>query len=96
MKVTCRDKEITSYIKSIQIEVEGETYLADLTYDCHGGYTLQFVSDEGKLINSPQWAQDYEQQIDQGQWCSLEYDLDNASGNWEFCPAIPSEMEITV
>ena len=79
MKVTCRDKEITSYIKSIEIEVEGETYFADLTYDCHGGYTLQFVSDEGKLIDWPEWADKY----DNGQR-SLDYDLDVSSGNWEY------------
>jgi len=84
MKVKCVDKEITSYIKSIQIEVEGEIYVADLTYDCHGGYTLQFVSDEGKLIDSPQWALDYEQETKPGQWRSLEYDLDEASGNWDY------------
>lgn len=95
MKVTCRDKEITSYIKSIQIEIEGETYLADITYDCHSGYTLQFISDEGKLIESPQWAQDYEKEINAGQWRSLEYDLDEASGNWEYVTDI-MKQEITV
>lgn len=95
MKVKCVDKEITSYIKSIEIEVEGETYLADLTYDCHSGYTLQFVSDEGKLIDSPQWALDYEQETKPGQWRSLEYDLDEMSGNWEYARDI-MRQEITL
>ena len=84
MKVKCIDKEITSYIKSIEIEVEGETHRADLTFDNYGGYTLQFISSEGKLIDSPQWALDYVQQIKPGHWRSLEYDLDEMSGNWEY------------
>ena len=91
MKVKCIDKEITSYIKSIEIEVEGEVYRADLTFDNYGGYTLQFISNEGKLIDSPQWAQDYEQQINPGQWRSLPYDLDEMSGNWEFTRDIMKE-----
>jgi hypothetical protein len=91
MKVTCRDREITSYIKSIQIEIEGETYLVDLTYDSYSGYTLQFISNEGKLIESPQWALDYEQEIKPGQWRSLEYDLDEMSGNWEYARDIMKE-----
>jgi hypothetical protein len=95
MKIKCVDKEITSYIKSIEIEVEGEVYRADLTFDNYGGYTLQFISNEGKLIESPQWAQDYEQQIKPGQWRSLEYDLDDASGNWEFVTDI-MRQEITL
>ena len=91
MKVKCIDKEITSYIKSIEIEVEGEIYRADLTYDNYSGYTLQFITDEGKLIDSPQWAQDYEQQIEPGQWRSLPYDLDEMSGNWEYTRDIMKE-----
>jgi hypothetical protein len=52
---------------------------------------LQFISDEGKLINSPQWAQDYEKQIEPGHWRSLEYDLDEMSGNWEYARDIMKE-----
>ena len=95
MKVKCIDKEITSYIKSIEIEVEGETHRADLTFDNYGGYTLQFISNEGKLIDSPQWALDYEKQIELGHWRSLEYDLDEASGNWEFVTDV-MRQEITL
>jgi len=95
MKVTCKERELQSYVKSIEIEVEGETYLADLTYDSYSGYTLQFISKEGKIIDSPQWALDYEKQIEPGHWRSLEYDLDEASGNWEFVTDV-MRQEITL
>jgi hypothetical protein len=39
----------------------------------------------------PEWADKYNNATR-----SLDYDLDCASGMWEFCPAIPSEMEVTV
>jgi hypothetical protein len=90
MKVTCIDKEIETYIKSIQVEVEGEVYNVDLTYD-RGNYSFTFIDNEGKAIKMPEWADKY----DNGQR-SLDYDLDVASGMWEYCPAIPSEMEVTV
>jgi hypothetical protein len=90
MKVTCIDKEIETYIKSIQVEVEGETYNIDLTYD-RGNYSFTFIDNEGKAIEMPEWADKYDNATR-----SLDYDLDVASGMWEFCPAIPSEMEVTV
>ena len=90
MKVTCKDKEIESYIKSIQVEVEGEIYNVDLTYD-RGNYSFTFIDNEGRAIEMPEWADKYDNATR-----SLDYDLDVASGMWEYCPAIPSEKEITL
>jgi hypothetical protein len=79
MKITCKDKEIQSYVKDLEIEVEGEIYRATLTYDSYSGYELAFYGSDGKGIDWPEWADKY----DNGQR-SLDYDLDEASGNWEF------------
>ena len=78
MKVTCIDKEIENYIKSIKVEVGGETYNIDLAYD-RGTYSLTFIDNEGKGIEWPEWADKY----DNGTR-SLDYDLDVMSGNWSF------------
>jgi hypothetical protein len=78
MNVTCIDKEIENYIKSIKVEVEGETYNIDLAYD-RGAYSLTFIDNEGKAIEWPEWADKY----DNGTR-SLDYDLDVMSGNWIF------------
>ena len=88
MKVTCIDKEIETYIKSIKVEVEGEIYNIDLTYD-RGSYSFTFIDNEGGAIEMPEWADKYDNATR-----SLDYDLDCASGMWEYCPAIPKEMEI--
>ena len=90
MKVTCIDKEIETYVKSIQVEVEGEIYNIDLTYD-RGSYSFTFIDNEGKAIEMPEWADKYDNATR-----SLDYDLDVASGVWEYCPAIPKEMEIAL
>jgi hypothetical protein len=79
MKITCKEKEIQSYVKDLEIEVEGEVYRATLTYDSYSGYELSFYGHDGKGIDWPEWADKY----DNGQR-SLDYDLDEASGNWEF------------
>ena len=86
MKVTCKSKEIQSYVKDLEIEVEGEIYRATLTYDSECGYELAFYDKNGKGIEWPEWADKY----DNGQR-SLDYDLDNESGNWRF--VTPSEVE---
>jgi hypothetical protein len=86
MKVTCIDKEIENYIKSIKVEVEGETYNIDLAYD-RGTYSFTFIDNEGKAIEMPEWADKY----DNGQR-SLDYDLDVMSGNWRF--VTPSEEAV--
>ena len=91
MKVRTIDKEITAYSKSLEIEVEGVTYHADLTYDSYSGYDLRFTDNDGKYIDSPQWAQNYEQKISKTLWRSLPYDLDEMSGNWEYARDVMKE-----
>ena len=91
MKVKCVEQEITSYTKTLVIEHEGKTYNAELDFDEHNGYDLRFYDDKGEFMEMPEWADLF----DNGQR-SIDYALDEASGMWEFCPAIPSEMEVTV
>jgi len=78
MKIVCKEREIQSYVKDLEIEVEGEIYHATLTYDSYSGYELAFYGHDGKGIDWPEWADKYE-----SRW-SLDYDLDEASGNWQF------------
>jgi hypothetical protein len=91
MNVLCKSKEIQSYVKDLEIEVEGEIYRATLTYDSECGYELAFYGKNGKGIEWPKWADKYDNATR-----SLDYDLDVASGMWEYCPAIPKEMEIAL
>jgi hypothetical protein len=91
MKVTCIDKEITGYSKDLKIEHEGKTHNATLFYHSETGYELEFRDDNGKLIDLPEWADKYDNEKR-----SLAYDIDAAGGFWEYCPAIPKEMEIAV
>ena len=91
MRVICTEKEITGFHKTLEIEHEGKTYKTELQYDEHNGYEVRFYNEQGDWIEMPEWAENF----DNGQR-SLDYSLDNASGMWEFCPAIPSEMEVTV
>jgi hypothetical protein len=91
MKVRTTEKAITGYTKTLVIEHEGKTYNAELDFEEHNGYELRFYNDKGEFIEMPEWADLF----DNGQR-SLDYSLDEASGMWEFCPAIPSEMEIAV
>jgi hypothetical protein len=91
MKVKCVEKEITDFLKTLEIEHEGKTYKAELEYNEHSGYDLRFYNEQGEWIEMPEWAENF----DNGQR-SLDHSLDHASGMWEFCPAIPSETEIAV
>lgn len=91
MKVKCVEQEITDFLKTLEIEHEGKTYKAELEYNEHSGYDLRFYNEQGEWIEMPEWAENF----DNGQR-SLDYSLDEASGRWEFCPAIPSETEIAV
>lgn len=86
MKVRATEKEIQSYVKDLEIEVEGESYRATLTYDSECGYELAFYDKNGKGIEWPEWADKY----DNGQR-SLDYDLDEMSGNWEYARDIMKE-----
>jgi hypothetical protein len=89
MKVQCVEQEITSFLKILKIEHEGKTYNAELQYDERSGYELRFFDENGEFMEMPEWADLF----DNGQR-SLDYTLDNASGMWEFCPAIPNEAEV--
>ncbi len=91
MKVQCVEQEITGFLKTLKIEHEGKTYNAELEYDQHSGYEVRFYDESGEWIEMPEWAEDF----DNGQR-SLDYSLDEASGMWEYCPAIPSEAEVAV
>jgi hypothetical protein len=91
MKIRTLDNEITGYQKTLEIEHEGKTYKAELEYDEHNGYEVRFYNEQGEWVQWPEWAENF----DNGQR-SLDYSLDEASGRWEFCPAIPSEMEVAV
>jgi hypothetical protein len=91
MKVTCKNYEITGFHKQLEIEHEGKTYKAELDYDEHNGYELRFYNEQGEWIEMPEWADLY----DNAQR-SLDYDLDGASGRWEFESATPEEMEVAV
>jgi hypothetical protein len=86
MNVTCIDKEIENYVKSIKVEVWGETYNVDLAYD-RGTYSFTFIDNEGKAIEMPEWADKYDNATR-----SLDYDLDVMSGNWKF--VVPSEEAV--
>jgi hypothetical protein len=90
MKVKCKERELQAYLKDLEIEVEGEIYRATLTYDSYSGYELAFYDRDGKGIEYPEWADKY----DTGQR-SLDYDLDEASGNWEYVTDV-MRQEITL
>jgi hypothetical protein len=91
MKVKCVEQEITDFHKTLEIEHEGKTYKAELEYNEHSGYDLRFYDENGEFMEMPEWADLFDNAER-----SLDYTLDNASGMWEFCPAIPSEMEIAL
>jgi hypothetical protein len=79
MKVYALDYEITDYRKILEIEHEGKIYYADLIYSSNYGYDITFRDENKNAIEMPEWADKY----DTGER-SLEYALDEASGNWEF------------
>jgi len=60
MKVTLKDNEINSYVLTVKVEVEGKEYIADLSYNTYDGYEVTFLDDNGRRVDYPQWAIDYE------------------------------------
>lgn len=76
MKVRLNDYEIHRYILSIRVEVEGEVYPVDLSYDVWSGYDLTFLNDQGQKIPYPEWAIKMEQESDD----SLGYILEASLG----------------
>lgn len=82
MKVTLKDKEIMSYVLSVNVEVEGEEYSADISYRCYEGYEVTFFDKEGKRIGYPEWARKYEENNLTGTIDSLGYWLESEIGGW--------------
>lgn len=80
MKVELLDKEIRSYSLSVEIEVEGEKYVADLSYDTHDGFEVNFYNSEGRLTAYPKWAVDLEEENLTGD--SLGFILESEIGGW--------------
>ena len=60
MKVTLKDNEINSYVLTVKVEVEGNEYIADLSYNTYDGYEVTFLDDNGRKVAWPQWAIDYD------------------------------------
>jgi hypothetical protein len=81
MKVTLKDKDIMSYVLSVNVEVEGEEYSADISYSYSDGYEVTFLDREArKEIGYPQWAKDYVEDNPTGD--SLGYWLESEIGGW--------------
>ncbi len=86
MKVTLRDKEIMSYVLSVNIEVEGEQHTAEIAYDTYDGYEVSFLDEQHKRIASPEWVNKYEEESVGAD--SLGYWLESMIGGWfEWTPA---------
>lgn len=79
MKVTCLDQAINSWVKELEVEVEGETYRITLNFDWREGFQMTFMDKEGKVIDSPDWVDNYPG----GEW-KLESDLNDESGDWNY------------
>lgn len=79
MKVQCLEKEVTGYTKLISIEREGVTYYVEFAYYANDGYNVNFISEDKKFIDTPEWfaEDDYD----------TLYELDELSGSWEFVSA---------
>ena len=77
MKAKLISNEIDQYTKSIEIEVDGETYYANIYYDSQDGYELQFQTKDGVNIPYPDWAENYD---NANRW--LTGDLDEQTGTY--------------
>jgi len=80
VNIKLKDKEIQQYVLSVEIEVEGELYRADLDYSTYEGYDVTFLNDKGQAIGYPKWATDYLDNNLTGD--SLGYWLENQIGGW--------------
>ena len=68
MKVELLEKEITEWVKTIEIKRDGKSYRVDLRWDTHNGYEILFWQNS-RVIDTPEWANVPE----------FEYELDNAT-----------------
>ena len=80
MKVTLLEKEIKSYSLTVEVELEGEKYIADLSYDTHDGFEVRFFDTSGKSVSTPDWAIQMEEKDEEGN--SLGYILESKIGGW--------------
>ena len=60
MKVKCLEKQVDSWSRILEIEVEGVTYKAIFGWDTWDGYELTFQDFNQNHIEWPQWAEDYD------------------------------------
>jgi hypothetical protein len=67
MKIKLIEKQVTEWIKQIEIEREGEEYRLNLRWDIHSGYEIIDFWKGFELIPAPNWANVPE----------FEYDLDS-------------------
>ena len=76
MKVELQEKDITAYDLSVNIEIEGERYRADIHYDTYDGYEVTFLDERGGSLPYPKWASEYEGEESLGYW------LESKIGGW--------------
>jgi hypothetical protein len=65
MKVELLEKEVQTYVLSVEIEVEGEKYHADIRYDSWEGHEVNFYEPNGLglLTEYPEWATKLEEEL---------------------------------
>jgi len=59
VNIKLKDKEIQQYVLSVEIEVEGELYRADLDYCTYEGYDVTFLNDKWQAIRYQKLETDY-------------------------------------
>ena len=69
MKVELLEKEITEWVKAIEIKKDGKYYRVDLRWDAHNGYEILAFWHNSRVIDTPEWANVPE----------FEYELDSAT-----------------
>ena len=69
MKVKLLEKEITEWVKTIEIKRDGKSYRVDLRWDTHNGYEIIGFWRGLTVIPIPEWANVPE----------FEYELDSAT-----------------
>jgi hypothetical protein len=62
LKISSASKEERSYEKQITFTKGEETYYAILYWESGEGFDLTFINADGKKIDSPQWAIDWEEE----------------------------------
>lgn len=78
MKAKLLSHEIRDYDLEVEIENEGEVYLANIHYDIYDGFDVIFVDKLGKEIPMPQWAIDLQETNED----SLGYMIESETKGW--------------